>query len=90
MISNREVYMAQLVVRNIEDDVKARLRRRAARRGRSMEAEVRDILRNAVRNEEGQDEPLGSRLVRRFAGIGLEEDIPELRGQLARPARFRK
>lgn len=82
--------MAQLVVRNIEDDVKARLRRRAARRGRSMEAEVRDILRNAVRNEEGQDEPLGSRLVRRFAGIGLEEDIPELRGQLARPARFRK
>ncbi len=44
--------MAQFVVRNIEAEVKARLRRRAARHGRSMEEEVRDILRNAVKVEE--------------------------------------
>jgi plasmid stability protein len=40
--------MAQLVVRNIEESVKARLQRRARSNGRSMEAEVREILRNAA------------------------------------------
>lgn len=78
--------MAQLVVRNLEDDVKARLQRRARRHGRSTEEEVRDILRNAAKSEDGAREPLGSRLAGRFAGIGLEEEIPELRGQAARPA----
>lgn len=41
--------MGSLTVRNIEDDVKAALRLRAARRGVSMESEVRDILRQAAR-----------------------------------------
>ena len=39
--------MAQLVVRNIPDDLKERLKRRAKRHGRSLEAEVRDILAHA-------------------------------------------
>jgi antitoxin FitA len=39
--------MAQLVVRNLEDAVKRRLKRRADKHGRSMEEEVRDILRAA-------------------------------------------
>jgi plasmid stability protein len=39
--------VAQLVVRDIEEDVKIGLRRRAKRHGRSMEAEVREILRDA-------------------------------------------
>ena len=42
--------MAQFVVRNLEEDVKIRLKRRAARHGRSMEDEVRDILRDAVKH----------------------------------------
>ena len=37
--------MARLVVRNLEADVKARLRVLAATHGRSMEKEVRAILR---------------------------------------------
>ena len=78
--------MAQLVVRNLEDDVKAKLQRLARRHGRSTEDEVRDILRNAVREEGAPPPPLGTRLSARFAGIWLEEDIPELRGQLAKPA----
>ena len=41
--------MGSLTVRNIEDEVKAALRLRAARRGISMESEVRDILRRAAR-----------------------------------------
>ncbi len=40
--------MASITIRNIDDDVKTRLRVRAAGNGRSMEEEVRVILRNAV------------------------------------------
>jgi plasmid stability protein len=36
--------MAQLVVRNLEEEVKRRLRALAIRRGRSMEEQVRDTL----------------------------------------------
>lgn len=81
--------MAQLVVRNLESAVKARLQRRARRSGRSMEEEVRDILRNAVHEDE--DEPaggLGTEISGLFAKVGLESDIPELRGQEIRPPSF--
>jgi antitoxin FitA len=80
--------MAQLVVRNLEEDVKARLQLRARRHGRSTEEEVREILRNAVKDESAQRKPLGSRLREHFAGIGLKDDLPELRGEVARPATF--
>lgn len=80
--------MAQLVVRNLDDDVKRRLQDRAARRGHSMEEEVRDILRTAVLawDDEVPPEPLGSRIARRFAGLGLTDDLPELQGQAAQAA----
>ncbi|MXX91782.1 MAG: plasmid stabilization protein [Boseongicola sp. SB0677_bin_26] len=40
--------MASITIRNLDDDVKTRLRVRAADRGRSMEEEARRILRDAV------------------------------------------
>ncbi len=40
--------MAQVVVRKLDEAVKKRLKQRAARRGHSMEAEIRDILSEAV------------------------------------------
>ena len=40
-----------LSVRNLEEDLVLRLRRRAARHGRSAEAEVRDILRQTLAAE---------------------------------------
>lgn len=40
--------MAQLVVRNLDDALKERLRRTAAQHGRSMEEEVRIILHTAL------------------------------------------
>ena len=40
--------MAQLTIRDLEDDVHDRLRVRAAQHGRSMEEEAREILRRAV------------------------------------------
>jgi plasmid stability protein len=80
--------VAQLLVRNLDDDVKAKLRERAKRHGRSMEEEVREILGNAVRREVRSNDGLGTRIAKRFAGIGLKEDIPELRGHPAKPADF--
>lgn len=78
--------MAQLLVRQLDDDVKAKLQRRARRHGRSTEEEVREILRNAVRAEEGVRSPLGSRIAVRFRRVGLRKDIPELRGNATRAA----
>jgi antitoxin FitA len=82
--------MAQLVVRNLEDAVKARLQRQASRHGLSMEEEVRDILRNAVKPEARTAMGLGSRIRSRFVRSGLSEEIPELRGHKPRPAIFKK
>lgn len=78
--------MAQLVVRQLDDDVKTKLQRRARRHGRSTEEEVREILRNAVKDEGSPQTALGSRLAARFAGVGLREEIPELRGHPVQPA----
>lgn len=43
--------MASLHVRNLDDDLVTRLKRRAARHGRSAEAEHREILRQALAGE---------------------------------------
>ena len=74
--------MAQLLIRKLEDDVKERLRRRALRHGQSVEAEVRDILRDAVKSEAEPRVGLGTRIAARFKHIGLREgeEIPTLRG----------
>jgi plasmid stability protein len=40
--------LAQLIVRNLDDEIVKRLRRRAAEQGRSVEAEHREILREAL------------------------------------------
>jgi antitoxin FitA len=80
--------MAQLVVRNLEERVKAGLLRRAKRNRRSMEEEVRTILRAAVQAE-GADQPrLGTRIKDRFARIGLDHEIRPVRGGRPRAASF--
>lgn len=82
--------MAQLIVRNIEDEVKELLAERARRNGHSMEQEVRTILRNAVDVElrPANDTGLGTQLVACFEGAGLDEPLPEFKGQAPRPAAF--
>lgn len=81
--------MAQLLVRNLEDSVKARLQRRAKRHGHSVEEEVRDILRASV-HEEGKTPKigLGTEISRIFAKHGLDEPIHELRGYTIEPPNF--
>ncbi len=70
--------MAQVIVRNIEIEVKTVLKQRAAQHGWSMEEEVRQILRSAVSLAEPVPGKLGSRIAKRFADVGLLEPLPEL------------
>lgn len=80
--------MAQLVVRDLDIDVKTRLQRLAKQNGRSMEAQVRTILQQAVAAENRAVRKLGSRIAARFRSGGLTTPLPELHGQSVRPARF--
>lgn len=81
--------MAQLVVRKIEAGVKTLLQHRARRNGRSMEEEVRDILRNAV-NDDVPERGLGTDIAALFRRTGFESEIPELHGYQVEPASFSK
>jgi antitoxin FitA len=79
--------VATLAIRDLDDEVKARLRLRAAEHGRSMEAEARSILANAVNNRRPA-RGLGSYIADRFAKLGgVELEVPP-RSEPARAAEF--
>ncbi|HEY2574759.1 MAG TPA: Arc family DNA-binding protein [Streptosporangiaceae bacterium] len=68
--------MAAVSIRNLDDHVQERLRMRAAGHGRSMEAEIRAILTEAVK-EPGEETGLLGALMERFSAIGgVDLDIP--------------
>ena len=67
--------MASLTIRNIEDSLKGGLRKSAANHGRSMEEEVRQILRRSLLREKSSM-GLGSRISKRFGAVG-GVDLPE-------------
>ncbi|WP_437179884.1 FitA-like ribbon-helix-helix domain-containing protein [Methylorubrum zatmanii] len=73
--------MAQILVRDIDNGVKERLQQRAARNGRSMEAELRDILRSAAAEDE-LTTGLGTQIASLFEEIGLkpDEELTQFRG----------
>ena len=81
--------MANIAVRGLDQETKARLRVRAARHGRSMEAEVRVILQEAVAAFDSTPTAgLGSRIHARFAALGgLEPEVPP-RTEAPRAATF--
>ena len=67
--------MASITIRNLDDDVKTRLRVRASANGRSMEEEARLILAEAVDREPAPREGLGTaihELFEPFGGVELE------------------
>ena len=81
--------MAQLVVRNIENGVKMRLKQRAKRNGHSMEEEVREILRTAVHKDQNTTPTgLGTELAALFPKSGPDFQIEELRGFEIEPPTF--
>ncbi len=68
--------MAAMSIRDLDDQVKQRLRVRAARNGRSMEAEIRAILADAV-SEPSASDGLFTALLDRFGDIGgVELELP--------------
>ena len=69
--------MATITVRNLDEWVKQKLRIRAAAHGKSMEQEVRDILRTAVEEERPPTQDLATAIRSRFAPLGgVELDLP--------------
>lgn len=67
--------MATMTIRNLDDELKARLRVRAAQHGKSMEEEARTILRDALKSEPMSGKELVQRIremVEPYGGIELE------------------
>ena len=68
--------MAALSIRGLDDEVRQRLRIRAAQHGRSMEAEIRAILIEAVQ-QPADSASLFSALLDRFGELGgVELELP--------------
>jgi plasmid stability protein len=86
-----EAAMAQILVRAVEESVKTGLKLRARRNGRSMEAEVREILRDAAL-EPATTVGFGTASIALFSGqgVGLEdgEEFKEFRGFPLVPVSF--
>lgn len=69
--------MASITIRNLDDEIKDRLRIRAAHRRRSMEDEARNILREALVTEVTSSTDLVAAISKRFRGLGhVELDFP--------------
>lgn len=67
--------MATMTIRNIDDQLKTKLRVQAARHGRSMEDEARNILRAALNTHQDDGASLVAAIrarVERFGGVELE------------------
>jgi len=60
--------MAQVLIRDLDPGVVARLKERARGRGRSLEAELRGILEAAAPSGRGEARALAARIRRRLAG----------------------
>lgn len=80
--------MAAISVRDLDDDVAARLKVRAAQHGRSMEAEARAILTAAVAAADDERPNLAQAIRKSFATIGgIDLDIPP-RSEMPRAAQL--
>lgn len=78
--------MASITIRNLDDQTKAQLRMRAARHKRSMEDEVRNILRAAVSAKAVKQPDLAQSIHERFAPFGgVEIEIPSRDAMRAPP-----
>ena len=79
--------MASITIRNLDDDVKTRLRVRAASHGRSMEEEARLILREAVGGKPSSRD-LASIIRAHFGpSRGIDLELPS-REPIREPPRF--
>ena len=84
--------MATLTIRNVDPELREQLRVRAARHGRSMEAELRQILKEALGVEKPYPEPnLAEAIRRRFLPLGGADEIePHPSVPVGQPPRFER
>lgn len=82
--------MASITIRKLDDEVKTRLRVRAASNGRSMEEEARLILAEAVEHGSAPAKGLGTALHELFKPYGgVELELPP-RDPMRDPPRFQR
>lgn len=82
--------MASILIRNLDERTKDRLRLRAARHKRSMEDEARNILRGALADDVRRHPPLGQAIADRFKALGgVEFEVPP-REPIREPPRPRR
>jgi len=82
--------MSSITIRNLDKNLKERLRVQAAMHGRSMEEEVRTILRKSLSKEPSSPENLADSIRNRFAPFGGVE-LPEIeREPIRKPVNFGK
>lgn len=79
--------MTALTIRGLDPETHARLRVQAARHGRSMEAEVRAILKERLAPD-SSERGLGTKIRRRFADLDSELRIPDRSSEMPRAAEF--
>jgi antitoxin FitA len=87
LLSIEGIYVTTLTIRNIEPAIKDKLRLAAAAHGRSMEEEVRTILRQ-VMSRPSVETGLGSRIHARFTALGGAKLPAAKRQQAPRAAQF--
>lgn len=69
--------MASITIRNLDKSLKEKLRVQAAKHGRSMEEEVRSILKETFAKESCQPDNLAEQIHKRFAAFG-GVNLPEI------------
>lgn len=84
--------MTTLTIRNVDPELREELRVRAARHGRSMEAELRHILKGALGAEKRHPElNLAEAIRRRFLPLGGADEIePHPPVPVSEPPRFER
>ena len=77
--------MASITIRNLDDDLKSRLRVRAAQQGRSMEEEARVLLRQALDGPRAAARPHLADLAQSLFGARHGVELPAMPRAKARP-----
>ena len=82
--------MPTLTIRRLDEKTKARLRMQAAKNGRSMEEEAREILRTSLRVVESEQSGLAESIRKRFGAFhGVDLTVPK-REEMRKPPKFLK
>jgi plasmid stability protein len=82
--------VASILVRRIDEELKARLRVQAAQHGRSMEEEAREILKAGLTLERQKRPNLAESIRSRFAPLGGVDLMPPPREPARRPPKLVK